>query len=125
ANGVRKKFLPHEQLAPSLRLFRETNLGVNFLRTELARFLGVADDWETVVTARNAVAGADYRAWTARLFGDAGIDTLLVDEGGSGITLGQLAAIVPVRLRRVARFDNFLRDLLPEKDTWTAFFQGY
>jgi predicted TIM-barrel fold metal-dependent hydrolase len=123
--SVRREFLPLEQLAPALRLFRDTNLGANFLRTELARFLGVEDDWETVVTARNVVAGADYRAWTARLFGDAGIDTLLVDEGGSGITLAELGTIVPVRLRRVARSDNFIRDLLAEKDTWTAFFQGY
>jgi len=123
--SVRREFLPLEQLAHSLRLFRQTSLGANFLRSELARFLGVADDWETVITARNAIAETDYRSWTARLFGDAGIYTLLVDEGGSGITLGQLAAIVPVRMRRVARSDNFIRDLLPEKDTWRAFFQGY
>jgi predicted TIM-barrel fold metal-dependent hydrolase len=123
--SVRREFLPLEQLAPALRLFRETNLGANFLRRELARFLGVEDDWETVVTARNAIAETDYRSWTARLFGDAGIDTLLVDEGGSGITLEQLGTLVPVRLRRVARSDNFIRDLLPEKDTWTAFFQSY
>ena len=123
--SVRREFLPPQQLAPSLRLFRETNLGANFLRRELARFLDVADDWETVVTARNAAAGADYRSWTARLFSDAGIDTLLVDEGGSGITLAELGTIVPARLRRVARSDNFIRDLLPRRDTWATFFQGY
>jgi len=123
--SVRREFLPPQQLAPSLRLFRETNLGANFLRRELARFLDVADDWETVVTARNAAAGADYRSWTARVFSDAGIDTLLVDEGGSGITLAELGTIVPVRLRRVARSDNFIRDLLPRRDTWATFFQGY
>jgi hypothetical protein len=123
--SVRREFLPLEQLTPSLRLFRETNLGSNFLRNELARFLGVAEDWEAVVAARNAVAETDYRSWTARLFDDAGIDTLLVDEGGSGIALDELRTIAPVRLRRVARADNFIRDLLPERDTWTAFLQGY
>jgi predicted TIM-barrel fold metal-dependent hydrolase len=126
-SSVRREYLPLEQMAPSLRLFRETNLGVNFLRAELARFLGVEDDWETVVAARNAISGADYRAWTMRLFADAGIDTLLVDEGGSRprITLDELGSIAPVRLRRVARSDNFIRDLLPEEDTWTHFFQRY
>jgi predicted TIM-barrel fold metal-dependent hydrolase len=123
--SVRREFLPLAQLGPALRLFRKTNLGANFLRAELARLLRVEDDWETVVTARNAIAEADYRSWTARLFHDAGIDTLLVDEGGSGITLDELGTYVPVRLRRVARSDNFIRDLLPETDTWTAFFQGY
>ncbi len=92
--SVRREYLPLQQLAPALRLFRQTNLGANFLRRELARFL-------------------------------AGIDTLLVDEGGSGITLHQLGTLVPVQLRRVARSDNFIRDLLPEKDTWKAFFQSY
>jgi uncharacterized protein len=126
-SSVRREYLPLEQMAPSLRLFRETNLGANFLRSELARFLGVEDDWETVVAARNALAEADYRAWTVRLFADARIDTLLVDEGGARprITLDELGAIAPVRLRRVARSDNFIRDLLPEHDTWTSFFQGY
>jgi predicted TIM-barrel fold metal-dependent hydrolase len=126
-SSVRREYLPLEQLAPSLQLFRETNLGANFLRSELARFLNVDDDWDAVVTARNTIAEADYRAWTVRLFADAGIDTLLVDEGGSRprITLDELGAIAPVRLRRVARSDNFIRDLLPEQDTWTGFFQGY
>jgi hypothetical protein len=121
--SVRREFLPLEQLAPSLRLFRETNLGANFFRSELARFLDVENEWETVVAARNAMAEADYRAWTMRLFADAAIDTLLVDEGGSGITLDELGLITPGRLRRVARSDNFIRDLLPQKDTWAAFFQ--
>jgi uncharacterized protein len=126
-SSVRSEFLPLTQLAPSLRLFRETNLGANFLRAELARFLDVEDDWDTVVTARNAVAESDYRAWTVRLFADAGIDTLLVDEGGSRprITLDELRRIAPVRLRRVARSDNFIRDLLPEEDNWTQFFQRF
>jgi uncharacterized protein len=125
--SVRREFLPLEQLAPSLKLFRETNLGANYLRSELARFLNVDDDWDTVVAARNKVAAADYGAWTARLFSNAGIDTLLVDEGGSRprITLQELGSIAPVRLRRVARSDNFIRDLLPEEQSWSRFFQRY
>jgi hypothetical protein len=126
-HSVRREFLPLEELAPSLRLFRETNLGATYLRGELARFLSVDDDWETVAAARNALAEVDYRAWTARLFADARIDTLLVDEGGSQprITLDELGEIAPVRLRRVARSDNFIRDLLPDEDSWTRFFQRY
>jgi uncharacterized protein len=126
-SSVRREYLPLEQMAPALKLFRETNLGANFLRGELAHFLNVEDDWDTVVAARNAVAHADYRAWTMRLFSDAGILGLLVDEGGAlpRITLDELGSIAPVQLRRVARSDNFIRDLLPKADTWSSFFQSY
>src|SRR5262249_32032936 len=91
------------------------------------RFLDVDDDWSAVEAARNALAGADYRAWTARLFEDVGLDTLLVDEGGAlpRITLDELGAIAPGRLLRVARSDNFVRDLLPVEERWPDFFQRY
>ena len=140
--SVRSEFLPLNQLAPELKLFRESNLGVSYLRRELARFLKVEDDWTTVVAARNQLTRADYRGWTGRLFEDVGLDTLLVDEGGSGITLSELRKIVPVRphpdplpagvgerqyvkLRRVARTDNFIRDLLTEEHAWPRFLQRY
>ncbi len=125
--SVRQDYLPLAELEPALRLFRDTNLGVRYFLRELARLLDVEETWAAVVEARNAVAGADYRAWTTRLFGDVGLETLLVDEGGSQprITLDELGRIVPGRLRRVARTDNFIRDLLPVADTWAAFLRQY
>jgi len=125
--SVRQEFLPIEQLGPSLKLFRDTNLGARYLLTELARFLDVEDNWSVVETARNAAAQADYRGWTGRLFSDVGLEVLLVDEGGARprITLQELGAIAPVRLRRVARSDNFIRDLLPQEDAWPGFFRRY
>jgi predicted TIM-barrel fold metal-dependent hydrolase len=125
--SVRSEFLPAEQLGPSLRLFRETNLGARLLLTELARVLAVDPDWSAVEAARNAAAEAEYRAWTARLFQDVGLDVLCVDEGGAvpRITLDELTAIAPVTLRRVARSDNFIRDALREEASWPAFFRRY
>ncbi len=125
--SVREEYLPLAELEPALRLFRDTNLGVRYFLRELARLLGVEETWPAVVEARNAVAGADYRAWTARLFADVGLETLLVDEGGSQprITLDELGQIVPARLLRVARTDNFIRDILPAADTWSAFLGRY
>jgi len=125
--SVRREFLPRAELEPSLELFRETNLGARHLLHELARFLGVVDEWPSVSAARNAAAEADYRAWTERLFADVGLQTLLVDEGGAlpRITLEELGQIVPLRLKRVARSDNFIRDLLQQEDSWPAFFRRY
>lgn len=125
--SVREEFLPRDQLEPSLKLFRDTNLGASYLRSELARFLGVADDWPSVETARNAAAAADFGGWTGRLFDDCGLEVLCVDEGGARprITLDELGAIAPVQLRRVARSDNFIRDLLPEAEDWPTFFRRY
>ena len=125
--SVRRPYLPVDQLEPSLKLFRDTNLGARYLLGELARFLDVDEDWRTVVDARNSAAEADYRAWTDRLFKDVGIDGLLVDEGGGKprITLDELGKHVPARLWRVARTDNFIRDLLLETDNWPRFFERY
>jgi predicted TIM-barrel fold metal-dependent hydrolase len=125
--SVRRPYLPADELKPLLDLFRETNLGARYLLGELARFLNVDENWDTVATARNAAATANYRAWTARLFADAGIDGLLVDEGGAQprITLDELGKHAPVRLWRVARSDNFIRDLLLEEDNWSRFFERY
>ena len=126
--SVRQPFLPVDELEPDLHLFRRTTLGVQYFLSELGRFLGVHDDdWATITDARNAAATADYRGWTGRLFDDAKIETLLVDEGGAlpRITLDELGAIAPVELRRVARSDNFIRDLLPERPPWTTFLARY
>jgi predicted TIM-barrel fold metal-dependent hydrolase len=125
--SVRRPYLPAAELEPSLRLFRETTLSSRYLLRELARFLGVEPEWAVVAAARNAAAEADYRAWTTRLFEDVKIDALLVDEGGAQprITLDELGAIAPARLRRVARADNFIRDLLPTEEHWPQFFQRY
>jgi len=125
--SVRREFLPPDELEPSLRLFRETNLGCRYFLRELAHLLDVEPDWPTVTTARNSHAQSDYRAWTARLFSDAGLQTLLVDEGGGvpRITLSELSAYVPGQLLRVARADNFVRDLLLDGDSWPRFFQRY
>lgn len=127
ATSVRREFLPREQLQASLKLFRETNLGVSYFRRELAAFLGVEDEWARVAAARNAAAGADYRAWTGQLFQDINLKVLCVDEGGAQprITLDELGAIAPVTLRRVARSDNFIRDLVPTVDDWPTFFRRY
>jgi uncharacterized protein len=125
-SSVRREFLPLDQLETSLKLFRDTNLGAHYLLKQLARFLDVPEEWSAVEAARNSAA-QDYRTWTARLFQDVRLDTLLVDEGGTQprITLRELGEIAPVTLRRVARSDNFIRDLLPHEDSWPRFFQCY
>jgi len=125
--SVRREFLPAAELEPSLTLFRRTNLGAHYFLKELAQFLGVEQDWSAVASARNAAAERDYRAWTGRLFEDVGLRWLLVDEGGARprITLDELGAIAPVQMRRVARTDNFIRDLLPVEDSWPSFFRRY
>src|SRR5712692_1986714 len=125
--SVRQPFLPATELEPLLDQLRATNLGTGYLRRELVRMLNVDDDWAAVIEARNAAAESDYRAWTARLFDEANIAALLVDEGGAQprITLDELAEYVPGKLYRVARSDNFIRDLLRDDDSWPRFFERY
>src|SRR5262249_8922935 len=126
--SVRDEYLPLSQLEGPLRLFRQTSLQVLYLRNQLARLLGVGEDWEAVAAARHEAAGTDYRGWAERLFKDAVIDTLLIDEGGPTPRASidqRMGGLAPARLRRVARTDNFVRDLLKEETGWEAFFRRY
>src|SRR3712207_5873865 len=44
---------------------------------DLARFFGVEPDLEAVLEARNAAVAADYTGYVSRLYGDAGLETLV------------------------------------------------
>ncbi len=125
--SVREEYLPIEQLEEPLRLFRQTSLSSRYFLVELAKLLDVEENWDAIAEARNRHSEPDLRGWSERLFRSAGVNTLMVDEGGSRprITLDELGAIAPARLRRVARSDNFIRDLLPQEESWSGFFNRF
>ena len=53
--GAKVSLAPHAPYSTSLELFRATNLGARYLRSELARFLDVEDNWASVVAARTEI----------------------------------------------------------------------
>ena len=119
--SVRREFCRATSWSRRCELFRETNLGSHYLLHELARFPGrgggVGDRRRPATRRRHRLSGLDRAPVRRRRH-----RRLLVDEGGAQprITLDELGAIAPVRLRRVARSDNFIRDLLPDEDTGSA-----
>lgn len=77
---------------------------------ELGRVLGREGTLDTLVAARNDVAGGNYSAYIERLFHDAKIATLLVDHGyptGPELAFDPFAALVPVPVFQGYRTERF------------------
>jgi len=77
---------------------------------ELARLLGCEPTWAAAIAARNAAAAGNLRAYTARLFADAGIETLLLDHGfpaAPAIELESFAELLPRRPYQGYRIERF------------------
>jgi predicted TIM-barrel fold metal-dependent hydrolase len=66
------------------RAQRAGRLYLHLLETRLAALLGV--DPADAVAARDAAASADWNAWLRRLFDDAGVQGMVMDEAGSPVT---------------------------------------
>ena len=61
-----------------------SQLSFKRLVSEMSRYLGCNNEPESVVIARNAMAGASYAKYVNRLLKDVGIEHLLLDLGFPG-----------------------------------------
>jgi len=92
---------------------------------ELARFAGSDPTVGAMLAARAALP---TRAWTERLFRDAGIPTLLVDYGfqsADALTHAEMAALVPCRVRPILRLETMAQDLIARHETFGQMVDAY
>ena len=91
----------------------ETMLLARFMVHHLSRFLNCEPSFQAVVAARNTESSDNYTAYIARLFADAGIETVLVDHGYPAqpeVTFDSFAALLPrmpIQGYRIERFFPF------------------
>jgi uncharacterized protein len=91
---------------------------VKFMTKELAAYLGCKPRLEEVVEARNALA-ANYPKYLNGLFRDINLANVMTDTGychgceGNGLD-GYQKAILPTRVRAIARVDTLQQDLLTQ-----------
>src|SRR5215217_5122399 len=81
---------------------------------DLARFFGVEPDIDAVLQARNAAVTAGYTEYVAKLYGDAGLETLIFDFG-IPLPMLDVAAVrseLPVEVVPVFRIEPLIADLL-------------
>jgi uncharacterized protein len=101
------------------------------LKVVLDMPLDTPDD--EVLAERNRLYLADRRAYLARLFTDAGIDTLIVDIGypseeftGYSVDPDDFKAILPVRdVRAIVRVEPIVYRLLQEANTYKELEESY
>jgi predicted TIM-barrel fold metal-dependent hydrolase len=94
---------------------------------DLASFFGVEPNVDAVIEARNAAVAADYSGYVARLYGDAGLDTLVVDFG-IPLPMLDVAAVrteLPVEIVPVFRIEPLIADLLKTDIGWDEFRRRY
>jgi uncharacterized protein len=94
---------------------------------DLARFFGVEPDLEAVLAARNAAVTVGYTEYVSRLYGDAGLDTLVFDFG-IPLPMLDIAAVrseLPVDVVPVFRIEPLIAELLKTDIGWTEFQRRY
>ena len=94
---------------------------------DLARFFAVEPTVDAVMEARNAAVAADYRGYISRLYGDAGLDTLVVDFG-IPLPMLDVEAVrseLPVEIVPVFRIEPLIAELLKTDIGWDEFRRRY
>jgi hypothetical protein len=120
-------FLSTEEIDHLLWKLLDSSVILGLATRELATYLGCAPEWQAVVAKRNEVAGADYRGYIDGLLRDAQIGCLIIEDGPitPRITPEAFQEYTPVPLQRVARLENYVRDLLAQRPAFDALLDGY
>ena len=94
---------------------------------DLAKFFGVDTDVEAVMTARNAAVSDGYTEYVSRLYGDAGLDTVVFDFGIPlpVLDIAEVRSELPVEVIPVFRIEPLIADLLKTDIGWAEFQRRY
>ncbi len=94
---------------------------------DLAGYFGVDPDPETVIAARNKAVAGGYTEYVRKLYGDAGLDTIVFDFGIPLpiLKIADVQAEQPVEIVPVFRIEPLIADLLKTDIGWAEFKQRY
>jgi hypothetical protein len=90
---------------------------------ELAAFLGCDATEDAVIRARELLISTGFDAYLRRLFADARVEAVLLDDGyppTGALTPAEMGAISGVTTRRVLRLEPLVEELVPACDTPAA-----
>jgi hypothetical protein len=94
---------------------------------DLARFLGVEPDLDAVIAARNEAVAEGYSNYVSRLYGDAGLETVIFDFGVPLpiLDVDQVKAELPVEVVPIFRIEPLIAELLKTDIGWAEFKRRY
>jgi uncharacterized protein len=116
-----------EDVRAELQRGKRNTLYCKRMILDLARFFAVAPDIEAVIAARNAAVAAGYSEYVSRLYGDAGLDTLVFDFG-IPLPMLDMAAVraeLPVTIVPIFRIEPLIAELLKSDAGWAEFKRRY
>ena len=116
-----------EDVRDELQRGKRNTLYFKRMTLDLARFFGVEPELDAVLEARNAAVTAGYTEYVAKLYEDAGLDTLIFDFG-IPLPMLDVAAVrseLPVEVVPVFRIEPLIADLLKTDIGWAEFQRLY
>lgn len=94
---------------------------------DLAGFFGVEPTIDAVIDARNAAINAGYHEYVARLWGDAQLESVVMDFGYPvpNLALDAVREELPIQVVPIFRVEPLIVSLLAEGVAWSEFRQRY
>lgn len=116
AGGPTVKSIRADPSSPDL----ESSIAFRRLIARLGEFLGTDHHTSSVLSAR-AQASRDFGAYVGRLFDDAKIETIAVDNGLEPVPFEAFRKYASAETRRIFRVEKFLKRLLQGSPTFNEF----
>jgi len=115
------------EMADEFQRTKRSTLYFTRMINDLARFLGTSPDVESVLNERNAQVAVDYRAYTQRLWADAGLETVVFDFGVPlpMLDIDEVSAELPIEVVPIYRIEPLIADLLKQDLSWSEFKDAY
>jgi uncharacterized protein len=116
-----------EDVRDELQRGKRNTLYFKRMTLDLARFFGVEPELDAVLEARNAAVTAGYTEYVAKLYEDAGLDTLIFDFGIPlpMLDIATVRSELPVEVIPVFRIEPLIAELLKTDIGWAEFQRRY
>lgn len=110
-------------VADEFQRIRRSTLYFTRMVSDLAAFLGTEPTIDAVLNERNAQVAVDYRGYVERLFGDAGLESVIFDFGVPlpMLDIDEVSAELPIEVVPIYRIEPLIAELLKQDLGWTEF----
>lgn len=107
-----------------VRNYAESSIMYRAFIKELSRFLSCKSSTEKVLKARNARL-LDFKAYARELFNEAGIKTLLIDNGSRQLREVDKFGALFSGFKKTFRLETLIRDLLQTSKSFNLFLESF